>query len=38
VRYVNVAGAHHMVVGEENDQFTQALLGFLDEADAARKA
>jgi pimeloyl-ACP methyl ester carboxylesterase len=37
VRYVNVAGAHHMVVGEENDQFTQALLGFLDETDAARK-
>jgi len=36
VRYVNVAGAHHMVVGEENDQFTQALLDFLDEADAAR--
>ena len=36
VRYVNVSGAHHMVVGEENDQFTQALLGFLDEADAAR--
>lgn len=38
VRYVNVAGAHHMVVGEENDQFTQALLGFLDEADAARQS
>jgi pimeloyl-ACP methyl ester carboxylesterase len=38
VRYVNVAGAHHMVVGEENDQFTQALLGFLDEADATRAA
>jgi pimeloyl-ACP methyl ester carboxylesterase len=36
VRYVNVAGAHHMVVGEENDTFTQALIGFLDEADAAR--
>ncbi len=32
VRYVNVSGAHHMVVGEENDQFTQALTGFLDEA------
>ena len=36
VRYVNVAGAHHMVVGEENDSFTQALLGFLDAADAMR--
>lgn len=37
VRYVNVAGAHHMVVGEENDQFTSALLGFLDEVDAVRR-
>ena len=36
VRYVSVAGAHHMVVGEENDGFTHALIGFLDEADAAR--
>lgn len=33
-RYVNVAGAHHMVVGDENDAFTQALLEFLVTTDA----
>jgi pimeloyl-ACP methyl ester carboxylesterase len=38
IRYVSVAGAHHMVVGEENDAFTQALIGFLDAADAMRPA
>ncbi len=30
-RYISVAGAHHMVVGDSNDAFTQTLLGFLDE-------
>ena len=27
--YVNVAGARHMVVGDANDAFTEALMGFL---------
>jgi pimeloyl-ACP methyl ester carboxylesterase len=28
-RYVDVAGAGHMVAGDQNDQFTAAILAFL---------
>jgi pimeloyl-ACP methyl ester carboxylesterase len=28
--YVDVSGARHMVVGDRNDQFSNAIQGFLD--------
>ena len=30
-KYVDVTGAGHMIAGDSNDLFTQAVLGFLDE-------
>jgi pimeloyl-ACP methyl ester carboxylesterase len=32
-RYVDVSGAGHMVAGDRNDPFTEAVVGFLDELD-----
>lgn len=31
-KYVDVAGAAHMVAGDQNDRFTDAVVSFLDEA------
>jgi len=31
--YVDVGGARHMVAGDKNDQFSSAVLGFLDQLD-----
>jgi pimeloyl-ACP methyl ester carboxylesterase len=33
-RYVDVSGAGHMVAGDQNDPFTQAVVSFLAETDA----
>jgi len=35
-RYVDVSGAGHMVAGDENDAFTDAVVRFLDEVDPVR--
>jgi pimeloyl-ACP methyl ester carboxylesterase len=35
-RYVDVSGAGHMVAGDRNDRFTDAVLGFLRELEAGR--
>jgi pimeloyl-ACP methyl ester carboxylesterase len=36
-RYVDVSGAGHMVAGDQNDPFTQAVVSFLAEADGDRR-
>ena len=33
-KFVDVAGARHMVAGDQNDVFTAAILDFLDELPA----
>ena len=37
-RYVDVAGARHMLAGDENDAFASAVVAFLDEASGVRPA
>jgi pimeloyl-ACP methyl ester carboxylesterase len=37
-KYVDVSGAGHMIAGDSNDAFTEAVLAFLDEAASAESA